>query len=166
MKKFILSLILFPLSLNSLEGAAAWLPKGDGLFNPLLADPEEVQITGKYFTLFHKSAHLGDNYIDRTKQPRITYSREGIQWIGAMEPVKFLRVYSGATWLLHTIPQLDRAEIQAGLELHGPYFHFIPNHLCYLYLNQDLQSKQEAAGTSTAIRSLACCSGSRILRGT
>lgn len=217
MKKTILLLLLFFISSDALKSAALWLPKGGGLFKPLLADPEEVQIAGKYFslndlntvdfnlgviwgfrrwqfggkhdwllqwdlsgvviprflvsaninqleaadftlnlplevkrnafssriTLFHKSAHLGDNYIQRTKQPRITYSREGIQWLGALEPAKFLRIYTGGTWLLHTIPQLDRAELQAGLEIHGPYFRFIANHQCYLYLSQDIQSKQE-----------------------
>src|SRR5579872_1367801 len=37
-------------------------------------------------SLFHKSSHLGDNYMVETGRERIAYSREGVQTLLAVEP--------------------------------------------------------------------------------
>ncbi|MBI3292129.1 MAG: DUF1207 domain-containing protein [Elusimicrobia bacterium] len=93
--------------------------------------------------LFHESSHLGDNFIERTGQSKITFSREGAQLILAFEPLRFIRIYGGGAYLLHTIPELGKTTLQAGLELRTPNWHLFRNHDCWWYLLQDYQVKEE-----------------------
>lgn len=95
-------------------------------------------------TLYHESAHLGDNFIERTGRPRISYSREGVQALLAVEPRRWIRLYGGGTTLLHRIPEVPRTELQAGLEMRGPNVRFmLPDHECWFYLASDAQSRDE-----------------------
>ena len=193
-----------------------WFPVGGSIFPKLLADPEEVQTTAKYFRLhgediidfsvgnnwgirrweagpvndwafqldisgviiprfkvnnmvemeavdyivnlpleirhvilsarispFHQSAHLGDNFIQQTGQQRIGYSREGVQSVLAVDPFQLLRVYAGATQLLHTVPDVGRTTVQGGLELRSPTWQGAQESDYYVYLAQDEQAKEE-----------------------
>lgn len=94
-------------------------------------------------TLFHESSHLGDDYFRRTGDPGSRYSVEGVRAVAAIEPGSLLRLYGGATELLHSIPSSGRATLQAGFELTTPDLRWI-DHPCWVYLAQDTQSKQYA----------------------
>lgn len=94
-------------------------------------------------TLFHESSHLGDNFIKRTHQSSITFSREGLQLLLAFEPTQLVRVYGGGTYLLHAIPLVGSMTLQGGMELRTPRWRLFRNHDCWWYLLQDLQAKEE-----------------------
>lgn len=67
--------------------------------------------------LFHESSHLGDDYIRTTGDQGFRYSIDGARLALSAEPLAWLRVYCGATYLLHTIPDPARRVAQAGVEL-------------------------------------------------
>lgn len=66
--------------------------------------------------LFHESSHLGDDYIRRTGDQGFRYSIDGARLTLSAEPLEWLRVYCGASYLLHTIPDPGRRIAQAGVE--------------------------------------------------
>lgn len=98
--------------------------------------------TSARFTLFHESSHLGDDYFRRTGDAGSRYSVEGVRALGSFEPWPILRLYGGGSELLHAIPAIGRGTVQAGFELKTPDLRWLP-HPCWIYLAQDVQSKQD-----------------------
>lgn len=94
-------------------------------------------------TLFHESSHLGDDYFRRTKDAGFRYSIEGVRGVLSFEPFDIARFYGGSSYLLHAIPSLRRGTFQAGLELKTPDLRWM-QYPCWLYLAEDLQSKEQA----------------------
>jgi hypothetical protein len=92
---------------------------------------------------FHKSSHLGDNYMTASGRQRITYSREGVQNLFAVEPIELLRIYVGETQLWHTEPDVGEATIQGGFEVRSPLWGHKNRWNMFAYLAQDEQCKQE-----------------------
>lgn len=66
---------------------------------------------------FHQSSHLGDDYIRRTGDEGFRYSDEGVNAVLSYEAARWLRVYAGGTYLLHTVPFPQRRSGQTGLEM-------------------------------------------------
>lgn len=94
-------------------------------------------------TLFHESAHLGDDYIRRTGDQGFRYSIEGLSHIASYEPHPRIRLYGGGTVLLHQIPTGQTGVLQTGFELRSSdlKWNWLPNHECWLFLAQDFQWK-------------------------
>lgn len=99
--------------------------------------------TAARFTVFHESSHLGDDYIRRTGDAGSRFSVEGVRALASFEPSALVRLYGGGSEHLHTIPSsLGRATLQAGFELTTPDLRWLP-HPCWLYLAEDVKSKQD-----------------------
>jgi hypothetical protein len=92
--------------------------------------------------LYHRSGHLGDNYISRTGRKPIVFSREVFDGLVSYQSNPYLRFYGGGKLLLHRIPSTDRLQTQVGFELRSPTFRFLGGSR-QLVLSQDLQSKEE-----------------------
>jgi len=97
------------------------------------------------FTLGHESAHLGDEFIARTGEEDIKFSREFIQALASVEATKRLRIYGGYTRALSTDSGRDVQEIQAGFELRSGGFQLLMTHDCWFYIAHDFQLKKELA---------------------
>lgn len=109
--------------------------------------PLEVR-SGPYsgkFMLFHESSHLGDDYIRRTRDVGFRYSIDGLRAVLAVEPFRALRLYGGATYLLHTIPSPKRGALQGGLELRTRELGLLEKYPTHAYLAQDVQSIERTA---------------------
>jgi hypothetical protein len=71
----------------------------------------------------HVSAHVGDEYVERTGRRRLGYTREeaaaGLAWSGA----RGARLYGEAGWSYRVKRELaqERGRLQAGAELHRPF---------------------------------------------
>lgn len=89
--------------------------------------------------LFHESSHLGDDYIRRTGSTGFRYSVEGFRLTLSYEPHVYLRLYTGGTALIHTVPRGQAGAVQAGFEVRSPDLGWTPGHECWAYLAQDLQ---------------------------
>jgi len=94
-------------------------------------------------SLFHKSSHLGDNYITTTGRQRIAYSREGVQSLFAAEPTERVRFYGGLSQLLHTDPNVGKTTVQGGFELRTRPLGHVKRWHTFAYLAEDVQWKQE-----------------------
>lgn len=94
-------------------------------------------------TFGHESAHLGDEFISRTGENDIKFSREFIQGIVALELTESIRIYGGYTSPLRTSSDRDPEEFQAGLELRTEDFQFLLDHQCWFYISHDFQLKKE-----------------------
>lgn len=110
--------------------------------------PLEVR-RGRYSsrtTLFHESAHLGDDYIRRTGDRGFRYSVEGLGHLASLSPRPHLRVYGGGSVLLHQIPAGQDGTLQTGVELRTSDLHWnwLPDHECWIFLAQDFQWKGRA----------------------
>ncbi len=93
--------------------------------------------------LFHQSSHLGDDYIRRTGDLGFRYSVDGLRALLSQE-FHSLRVYGGGGYLLHTVPAPQRGMLQGGVELVSPGLPwFKGKHPSYLYLAEDVQSRQD-----------------------
>ena len=92
--------------------------------------------------LFHESSHLGDDYIRRTLKTGFRYSIDGMRTQAAYEPFLWLKVYGGATYLLHTLPSPARRAFQWGFELTSPDLNVSPKLPTSLFLAQDFQSHE------------------------
>ncbi len=92
--------------------------------------------------LFHEDSHLGDDYIRRTGSTGYRYSTEGLDAQAAVDPFDFLRVYGGASYLLHTVPAPGRWSTQAGVELTSDDLHLSKKATTRLFVAEDLQSHQ------------------------
>ena len=92
--------------------------------------------------LYHRSGHMGDNYISRTGLKPIVFSREVLDGLVSFQPTFRVRFYGGGKVLLHRIPPTDRFQAQAGFELRSPEFRFLGG-VRQLVLSEDLQSKEE-----------------------
>ena len=106
--------------------------------------PIEVRrgiFSGK-FMIFHTSSHLGDDYIRRTDNLGFRYSNEGLKALLSAEPCEEIRVYTGATQLIHAIPGPDRVSVQEGVELTSPELGFWKDYPAHAYIAEDLKSKQ------------------------
>lgn len=90
-------------------------------------------------TLFHESAHLGDDYVRRTGDAGYRYSTEGLRAQAALEPCPRSRVYAGAEYLLHSVPAPERWSAQAGLEATSRDLGWSRNVPMNLFLAEDLQ---------------------------
>lgn len=90
----------------------------DGYFGSMLAF-RPVDWLGLKFAHQHDSAHVADEYIQRTGRRRIVYTREELA-LGAMADVlPFLRPYVEAGYAIHLGPAdgLKHWRLQSGLEL-------------------------------------------------
>lgn len=92
--------------------------------------------------LFHESSHLGDDYIRATGDQGIRYSVDGARATGSVEPLEGARLYAGATYLLHTIPDPARWACQAGVELISRAGGPSKIYPMRLFIAQDLQYKE------------------------
>lgn len=92
--------------------------------------------------LFHESSHLGDDYIRRTGDAGFRYSIDGLRSVAALEPTRWLRVYGGPTFLLHTIPSPKRWMFQSGLELVSDDLGWLEKYPTRLYIAQDAVWRQ------------------------
>lgn len=104
--------------------------------------------SGKFSTramLFHESSHLGDDYIRQTGNTGFRYSIDGLRVTFAWESDSWIRVYTGMTYLLHTIPDPARKTAQAGFELTSPDLKLSPSFPIRLFLAEDLQSHENVA---------------------
>lgn len=70
------------------------------------------------FGALHVSSHIGDEYILRTGQPRIGYTREEFAGSASWEMNKQWRVYGEGGWAYHVGNKtlMEPARLQAGLE--------------------------------------------------
>jgi len=96
-------------------------------------------------TLFHQSSHLGDDYIRDTGNPGFRYSVEGVREQAALEAGRFLRLYAGAQYLFHSIPDPHHWQLQSGFELTSVDLHWSARVPTHLFLAEDLQSRENAA---------------------
>lgn len=93
--------------------------------------------------LFHQSSHLGDDYIRRTGDAGFRYSIDGLRGHQSFDVLKGLRVYTGQTYLLHSVPNPERRMAQAGLELSTPALYpFGKAYPSFFYLAQDCQWRE------------------------
>jgi hypothetical protein len=91
---------------------------------------------------FHESSHLGDDYIRETGDLGFRYSVEGARGLAALDPCRFLRVYAGPTWLIHTVPAPQRWTLQSGLELTSDDLRWSPRASVRLFAAEDVQSRE------------------------
>jgi len=71
--------------------------------------------------LFHQSSHLGDEFLLRRDTDRVNLSYEALDALLSWSPRSWLRLYGGGGVLLRREPEdLDRASLQAGVELTSP----------------------------------------------
>ncbi|MHB2026279.1 MAG: DUF1207 domain-containing protein [Elusimicrobiota bacterium] len=108
--------------------------------------PIEVRrgsFSGKFY-LYHESSHLGDDYIRDTGNTGFRYSVEGVRAVLSEDIGRFLRVYGGGGYLIHSIPAPQRGDLQAGFELTGPDLRFLKSSIAKPYFAQDVQSHQNA----------------------
>jgi hypothetical protein len=89
--------------------------------------------------LFHRSSHLGDDYIRRTGDTGFRSSMEGLSLQAALEPCRFARVYGGAEYLLHTLPSPRRWSLQSGLEGDSGDLHWSRRAAASLFVAEDVQ---------------------------
>lgn len=93
--------------------------------------------------LFHQSSHLGDEFLLRSRIDRINLSYEAIDLRVSYDFPKWLRVYSGAGYLVRKDPDdLKRWSIQNGIELRN-----LPDYLGKTLspvLAVDIKNKQES----------------------
>lgn len=92
-------------------------------------------------TLFHQSSHLGDDWIRRTGDPGFRYSDEGVRTQASLED-SWVRLYGGAEWLVHRVPEMGRWTLQGGLELTTGDLHWSREVPTTAFLAEDLQSHQ------------------------
>ena len=92
--------------------------------------------------LFHRSSHLGDDYIRRTGDAGFRSSMEGLSLQAALEPCRFARLYGGAEYLLHTLPSPRRWSLQGGMELATDDLHWSRRAPVSLFVAEDLQSHE------------------------
>lgn len=96
-------------------------------------------------SLFHRSSHLGDDYIRRTGNTGSRFSVEGLNGQAALEPCPYSRAYAGAEYLLHTVPARGRWSLQGGLELSSPDLGLSKEVPTSLFVAEDLQWKERVA---------------------
>lgn len=118
---------------------------------PLTMRRGDVSFKG---ALFHESSHLGDDYIRRTGDRGFRYSTEGLRLLAALEPHRFLRVYGGGTYLLHSVPTPELWTWQAGAELMSDDMGWSRRMPVRLFIGQDMQWR-ERAGWSPDSRAVA-----------
>ncbi|NNN05715.1 MAG: DUF1207 domain-containing protein [Elusimicrobia bacterium] len=92
--------------------------------------------------LFHESSHLGDDYIRDTGNTGFRYSVEGVRGLAALDASRYLRVYAGPSWLIHTVPAPQRWALQSGFELTSDDLHWSSSSPMRLFVAQDLQSRE------------------------
>lgn len=92
--------------------------------------------------LFHENSDLADGYIRNTGDVGFRYSVEGARGLAALEPCRFLRVYAGPNWLIHSVPAPQRWTLQSGFELTSDDLHWSSRAPVRLFLAQDVQSRQ------------------------
>lgn len=66
--------------------------------------------------LYHVSSHLGDEFLERTGREPVSTSREGIELLAAVRPVRHLRLYGGPGLLLRSTAGLGAGSLRAGVE--------------------------------------------------
>lgn len=96
-------------------------------------------------TLFHESSHLGDDYIRATGDNGYRYSVEGLRASVSIEPLYWVRIYGGGSYLLHSLPDPARWTGQAGVELTSREIARTRKYPVKLFLAQDLQYKGATA---------------------
>lgn len=70
--------------------------------------------------LYHQSSHLGDEFLLRSRIDRINLSYEALTLTTSYEPIEWLRIYGGGSYIFHKEPSdLEPWSIQYGLELTG-----------------------------------------------
>lgn len=74
--------------------------------------------------LYHRSSHIGDEFLLGGRGTRIDFGNEGLDLITSAELHPSLRVYLGGGVILHADPPLDRLSVQAGIELRSPMTFF------------------------------------------
>jgi len=104
--------------------------------------------------LFHESSHLGDDYIRRTNDQGFRYSIDGLRLTLSARPTAWARLYCGATYLLHTIPDPARKAVQAGGEMTSRVLGRSKRYPLRLFAAEDLQFK-EAVGYGPSSRTIA-----------
>ena len=72
--------------------------------------------------IFHQSSHLGDEFLLRSKIPRLNLSYEGVDVKVSYDFSDWLRVYGGGGYIFHTDPPgLDPLSLQYGAEVRSPW---------------------------------------------
>lgn len=92
--------------------------------------------------LFHRSSHLGDDYIRRTGDTGFRSSMEGLDVQAALEPCPFARAYAGAEYLLHVVPSPARWSLQSGLEASTDDLRWSKRVPTSLFLAEDVQWRE------------------------
>ena len=92
--------------------------------------------------LFHESSHLGDDYIRDTGDLGYRYSVEGARGLASMDVNRRLRVYGGASWLIHTVPAPQRWTLQSGFELTSGDLRLSKRNPTKLFVAEDFQSHE------------------------
>ncbi len=92
--------------------------------------------------LFHESSHLGDDYIRDTGDLGFRYSAEGARGLASVDLRRFLRVYAGPSWLIHSVPAPQRWTLQSGFELTSDDLHWSSRAPMRLFVAEDLQSRE------------------------
>lgn len=70
-------------------------------------------------TLYHRSSHLGDDYIRRTGDRGFRYATNGLKTLAALEPAEWARLYGGPGFQFRAGPDGKRWSLQAGAEALG-----------------------------------------------
>lgn len=94
------------------------------------------------FAAFHRSSHLGDDYIRRTGDAGRRWSEQGAEALFSLDPAEPLRVYGGAEALLFAVPATGRWALRGGFELTSPELRTAKAPPLRLFLAEELRWRQ------------------------
>ncbi len=106
---------------------------------------------GRYQTklaYYHLSAHLGDEFIERTGTPRINYVRDVIVWGHSLQVTNDVRVYGEVGWSFYNDGGSEPWEFQFGME-YSPICKLGPRGAPFFALNGHLREEVNFGGNLT-----------------
>ncbi len=71
--------------------------------------------------LFHRSSHVGDEFLIGGRGTRVDFGNEGLDLFASADLHEALRVYLGGGVILNSEPDIDRLSAQVGFELRSPW---------------------------------------------
>jgi hypothetical protein len=90
-------------------------------------------------SIFHESAHLGDDHIRLTGRAARRTTATGLRALMALEPWVWLRAYGGTSFLLDTAPSPKRWGLQTGLEAMSKDLQLADDFPIRAYIAEDLR---------------------------
>ncbi len=92
----------------------------------------------------HDNSHLGDGFFN-TLQGAV-YTRESFRYTASFRPSDQFRLYAGAGYYFHSVPDEPPFFLHLGTEIYTGSFPFVGGALGRGYFTYDLKAKQEAGG--------------------